>query len=172
MELELKAPSAERGFSMIEALVASLLMVIIVLALVPLFARSMQNTLAGREYSVATQHGRSRSDQYYQLPLTGEELVLPVGEDELVQPDWWDSASHLWTATAPSASAPWRRTTTVRQYSVNDLLNDGALVTPLAGGTPAPQVHLREVIVEVESTREGGAVGEGRSVVLTTVRGF
>jgi type II secretory pathway pseudopilin PulG len=172
MELELKTPPAEHGFSMIEALIASLLMVIIVLALVPLFARSMQNTLAGREYSVATQHGRSRSDQYYQLPLTGEELVLPNGSGQLVQPDWWDSASHLWTASAPSATSPWRRTTTVRQYNVNDLLVSGELVTPLAGGTPAPQVHLREVIVEVESTREGGAAGGGRSVTLTTVRGF
>lgn len=172
MELELKAPPAARGFSMIEALIASLLMVIIVLALVPLFARSMQNTLAGREYSVATQHSRSRSDQYYQLPLTGEELVVPIGSDELVQPDWWDPASHLWSASTPATPPPWRRTTTVRQYNVNDLLQNGELVTPLAGGTPAPQVHLREVIVEVESTREGGAAGGGKTVTLTTVRGF
>lgn len=173
LELSRRPPvDARRGFSLIEALVASLLLVVIVLALVPLFARSMQNTLAGREYSVASQHSRSRTDEYYQLPLTGEELVVPVGDGELVRPDWWDADDKLWTDAAPAAPPPWRRTTTVRQYNVNDLLVSGRLSTPLAGGTAAPQVHLREVIVEVESVREGGPAGSGKSVTLTTVRGF
>lgn len=175
MDLELTRPAPrrrQRGFSLVEALVASLLLVVIVLALVPLFARSMSNTLAGREYSVASQHGRSRVDEYYQLPLEHEELLLPVGDGELVRDDWWDVDDKRWTDVSPPSPPAWGRVTTVRQYSVNDLLLEGRLFNPLAGGSPAPQVHLREVIVEVESEREGGAAGSGKSISLTTVRGF
>lgn len=178
MVLELKRRSGESGFSLIEALLASLLLVIVILALVPLFAQSMQNTLAGREYSVASQHGRSLADEYYQLPLDGEELLLPVGESVLEGSDWWDGQQHLWVDTAPTFSPggalppAWRRDVTVRQYNVNDLLEEGRLANPLDGGSPAPQVHLREVIVEVESERSGGGAREGRTATLTTVRGF
>lgn len=172
MVVELSRRAGTAGFSLLEALVASLLLVLAVLALVPLFARAMQDTLAGREYSVASQHGRSRADEYYQLPLDGEELALPIGDATLLRNDYWDAGRHAWTDAAPATPTPWRRDTTVRQYSVDDLIQQQRLFNPLVGGSPAPQVHLREVIVEVESTRSGGGMGEGKSVTLTTVRGF
>jgi type II secretory pathway pseudopilin PulG len=166
------ARAGDAGFSLIEVLVAALILVLVVLALVPLFAQSMNNTLAGREYSVASQFGRSRADELYQLPLESEEMLVAPGDRESVSSELWDPDADAWTATAPASPSPWRRTTTVRQYNVNDLLQEGRLVHELDGGAPAPQVHLREVIVEVESEREGGAAGSGRSVTLTTVRGF
>jgi prepilin-type N-terminal cleavage/methylation domain-containing protein len=174
MALELSPGTArgQRGFSLVEVLVAALLLLLVILALVPLFAQSMGNTLAGREYSVAAQHGRSRADEYYQLPLEGEELQVGAGSRETVRSELWDPADQRWSSAAPATPAPWRRTTTVRQYNVNDLVQQGRLVNVLDGGAPAPQVHLREVIVEVESEREGGPAGSGRSVTLTTVRGF
>jgi len=170
--LELTPLRRQRGFSLIEVLVAALILVLVVLALVPLFAQSMSNTLAGREYSVAAQHGRSRADEYYQLPLESEELLVAPGSQETVSTEYWDPAGDAWSTAAPAAPTPWRRTTTVRQYNVNDLLREGRLVNELDGGVPAPQVHLREVVVEVESEREGGPAGSGRSVTMTTVRGF
>lgn len=170
--LELARVRRQSGFSLIEVLVAGLILVLVVLALVPLFAQSMSNTLAGREYSVAAQYGRSRADELYQMPLDGEDLLVAAGTQETVSVEHWDPSSETWSTSAPAAASPWLRTTTVRQYNVNDLVRNGRLINELDGGAPAPQVHLREVVVEVESEREGGAAGAGRSVTMTTVRGF
>lgn len=160
------------GFSLIEALVAALLLAVVVLATIPLFSSATRNTLAGRELSVASQHGRSEVEELHQLPLDRLELTVPDGLIERAASEhlaWGDDG---WTAGVAPGTAPWERTTVVRQYNVRDLYEEGRLTTPLPGGTPPGSVHLREVFVEVEIEREPGPLGRGRRVVLSTVRGF
>jgi prepilin-type N-terminal cleavage/methylation domain-containing protein len=163
---------AQAGFSLIEMLIAAAILVVVVLALVPLFATSLSQNLAGRELSVATSHGRSQVEELTQLPLDRLELEVPEGSTERRESELFDPETYRFTAAAPSGPTPWSRVTTVRQFNVRDLYENGRLTDPLDGSTPAPHVHLREVIVEVESEREAGAVGGGREVRMTTVRGF
>jgi hypothetical protein len=164
----------EAGFSLVEVLIAAVLLVVVVLGLIPLFALSLSQNLAGREYSVASQHGRSQVEEVVPLPLDHPRLAVPDGQPESVLDEVLDPATGRFTSAAVSAPVAWSRATTVRQYNVGDLYEAGRLVTPLDGGSPPNHVHLREVIVEVESEREagGGGLGGGREVVLSTVRGF
>lgn len=163
----------QAGFSLIEVLVAALLLLVIVLALLPLFAVSLSNNLAGREYSVASHHGRSQLELYNQLSLDRPVLNLDAGDSEEVLTEVFDPARHAFTTGATSLPPPWSRVTTVRWYNVRDLYDSGRLSNPLPGGSPPEQVHLREVIVEVEREREaGGGLSKGREVTLSTVRGF
>lgn len=161
------------GFSLIEVMIAALLLLIIVLALLPLFALSLSNNLAGREYSVATQHGRSQIELYTQLPLDRPALGVDAGATAGVLRELFDRARGEFSTGSPSLPPTWSRVTTVRQYNVRDLYDDGRLTNPLPGGSPPEQVHLWEIVVEVESEREaGGGLGSGRRVTLSTVRGF
>lgn len=161
----------EDGFSLVEVLIAAVILLTVVLALLPLLAVSLSNNLAGREYSVASQHGRSQVEIYTPLPFDRPELTVPVGETESVLDESLDPGSGDFTTDAVDGPR-WTRVTTVRQYNVRDLYENGRLVNTMPGGSPVNHVHLREVIVEVESEREAGATGEGRRVAISTVRGF
>lgn len=161
----------ENGFSLVEVLIAAVILLAVVLALLPLLALSLSNNVAGREYSVASQHSRSRVEEYSQIPLDRPELTVPAGETQSVLDELLDPASGDFTTDAVT-SPRWTRVTTVRQYNVRDLYDNGRLVNALPGGSPVNHVHLREVIVEVESEREAEATGGGRQVAISTVRGF
>lgn len=168
-----RAGRTSAGFSLIEALISALLLVIVILGLIPLFSAAMRNTLAGRELSVASQHGRSQVEELVQLPLDRPALVVPLGTDEGTETEHVALGEERWTSGAAPGPAPWERTTVVRQYNVRDLYESGRLTTRLPGGTAPGSVHLREMFVEVEVEREAaGPLGRGRRVVLSTVRSF
>ena len=176
MELKVATERAgrrgEAGFSLIEGLVAAVIVLVVALSLIPLVASSMRNTAAGRDYSVASQFGRSQVDELNDVPFYDDDVVVPAGQTVVEREAYWDPDSHRWTGSPSTSPSAWGRTTTLRQYNVNDLVTSGRLVDPLDGGAPAPQVHLREVIVEVETTRGGGPLGSGREVRMTLLRGF
>ena len=124
MDVELKFELKQRpdaGFSLIEGLVAAAIVLIITLGIIPLIANSMLNTAAGRDFSVASQYGRSRMDQLYQLPDDSAELTIEPGEAEISVDEYWQPGVRDWTTTAPSDPAPWDRTTTIRQFNIGDL---------------------------------------------------
>jgi hypothetical protein len=177
---------APAGFSLVEALFASALVLVMMLFILPLFTRSMVQNLSGRESSIATTHGKWTLEELYQLPLDRDVLwvgagTLPGGDPGLQACAAWDPATHAWVnydcATEEPvdavAGALWGRSTTLRQYAMNDLYYDGdrALNTPLPGDTPLEFVHLREIGVSVEGERSG-LLGPARQIDLVTLRGF
>lgn len=167
------AEARQRGFSLVEALIAAFLLVLVVLALVPLFSTAIGNTLAGRELSVASQHGRSRIEEAMQLPLDRPAVNVPAGADERVDREVLERGAERWRGGTASDPVPWTRVTVVRQYNVRDLYESGRLTDRLDGGTDPGHVHLREVFVEVEVERDAASpLAGGREVVLSTVRGF
>jgi hypothetical protein len=170
------------GFSLVEALFASALVLVMMLFILPLFTRAMLQNLSGRESSIATTHGKWTLEELYQLPLDRDVLwvgaaVLPDGDPGLEACATWDADAKEWTTydcTTGLPSVPlWSRSTTVRQYAMNDLYYDGnrELETPLAGTTPLEFVHLREIGVSVEGQRTG-VLGPTREIDLVTLRGF
>lgn len=182
---------SEAGLSIIEALVAAALLLIIAIGILPLFTRALVNNNAGNEYTKVSNFGKSRVEEAYQLPFNAAGLMtVPTGADEGVTVEHYRSDLDEWHAGAvPSsplpgptpdnpfgAQVPWRRTTTVRQYSstaINDDDSDALdlqKADALTGGTDPVFIHLKEVEVTVESTRTGGPLGVGKDVLLRTFK--
>jgi len=169
---------AERGFSLIEALFAGVLVLVMMLFILPLFTRAMSQNVSGRESSIASTHGKWTLEELNQLPLDRTQFELVSG-DELVECKYWDRATKRWeddTGTfacgdAPPAGTLWHRETRYQQFAISDLMDDRELNTPTPGGTPFEFVHLRELAVEIQGEREN-PLGPARRLDFVTVRGF
>jgi prepilin-type N-terminal cleavage/methylation domain-containing protein len=156
---------SERGFSLVEVLVAAAILLVIALGLVPLYTRSIRSNVEGFDYTHVSNFAKSRAEEYRQLPFSSPGLTVPTGQAELEVPDFYSSKEHRWMnetewATAESGGdvALFTRTTTVRQFGVSDL------TAPLDGGQPA---HLKEITVAVQGSRETGHVfGGGKAIAV------
>lgn len=165
----------ERGFSLIEVLIAAALMLVVALGILPLFTQSMSNNLAGNDYMQATNIAKSELERLYELPFNSPDLEVEGTERVRVQ--HLKVGSDLWEDGAGPTSPPpaWRRTSTVRQFGLSGLVdanNDGYYDTPLPAGTAATFVHVKEITLRVESGRTGGPVGAGKRVLLRTLKPF
>jgi len=155
---------SERGFSLIEVLVAAAILLVIALGLVPLYSRSIRSNVEGFDYTHVSNSAKSRAEEYRQLPFSSPALTVPPGSTELEVPDFYSSLDHRWMDEAEWADAEagdvalFTRTTTVRQFRTGDL------TTPIDGGEPA---HLKEITVAVEGSREAGHVfGAGKVIAV------
>jgi len=147
---------SERGFSLIEGLIAMALLLLIVTGLLPLFTRSMLNNVQGDEATRATNIVVDDFERLLSLPFDSLDISVPDGGTEVVRDDALLLAANLWhdAATIPSGDqARFLRTTTVRQYNVDDLLDNGILDNPLPGGWTPSQVHIKVIDVDVANPR-------------------
>lgn len=176
------APTGAAGFSVVEALVAALLLMFIALGLIPLFARALRDNTAGADATQASNHGRARLEEYQQLPFNNQDLTLAPGALALDRDESWAQGSRDdvgdpdegWWAGSPSGRGLllWHRATTVRQYGMNDL-DDSRLDNPLPGGTQPAFIHLKEVEVRLESERPAQSpLGPGRQVTFRVLKPF
>ena len=166
------------GFSLVEAIIASLILLVVALGILPLFTRAMASNFAGAESTSLANMTTERAEELYQLPFDHDLLTVPVGSTERVTVEVWtaplptDSSSSsdlhgYWREANPdditNALVEWTRRTRIRQFNINDLLTNAP--TPLDGGTPAGSVHVKEIDVEVASGRSDGiALGPNRAL--------
>lgn len=177
------APSfTQAGFSVVEALIAALILLVIALGIIPLFARALRDNTAGADATQASSHGRARLEEYQQLPFNNQALSLAPGDLALGRGESWAQGTRDafgdgdegWWDGSPSDRGLllWTRTTTVRQFGITDL-DDGRLDNPLPGGTQPAFVHLKEVEVRLESERPvESPLGPGREVVFRVLKPF
>jgi Prokaryotic N-terminal methylation motif len=158
-----------RGFSVIEVLIATAIFFIIAIGVLPLFTHAMANNVAGKESTEVTNFAKSRVEEMLQLPFNDERLTIPAGANVLEIVEHWDNATDAWLPGPAVDGSPRVRTTRVRQFGVNDLL-DGFLDTPLSGSFPAEQVHLKEIEVEVRGTRDSGPFGGAKRTNVRMLR--
>lgn len=185
----------EDGFSLIEVLVAAVILAVILLGILPLFARSMVDNAAGHSAGNQANLGRSHLEELIQLPFGHDDLEIDAGTQS-VETRFWDANTNLqgdetWEATAPADDpALWQRTTTVRQYSINgvqdtdgdgvidvilgledadrDGFPDGALdADTLPGG-----VHMKGLDVRLDSTHGDGPLRATPAVRLQALKAF
>lgn len=181
-------PARAAGFSLIEALIAAAILLIISLGLIPLFARSIADNTTGADSTQATNHGKTQLEELIQVPFGGQDVTVPAGANlaetreswaqgdpyEVGDPDegWWPGQP------TDKGTVLWERVTRVRQYSVSDL-DDGKLDNPLPGGTQASSVQLKEIEVELENPKRqsilrggsGGGTGR-RELTLRMIKAF
>ena len=156
------ARDLQQGFSVVEVMLASVLLLFIALGILPLFAQSISNNLAGHESTEVSNSARSRLEEFYQLPFGAEPLQVTSGTerqyDEYYSHDqkrWIDGT--IADVVAPDR-AQWTRTTFVRQYHA------GELTTPLDATVDPSFVQVKEIEVRVASPRTGGILGGGKRI--------
>ena len=183
MDLELiprpAVPTHRRaGFSLVEAIIASLILLVVALGVLPLFTRAMASNFSGAESTSLANMATERAEELYQLPFDHPLLTLAAGDTERVTVEVWtapiptssssdDSLHGYWREAEPAeitgALVQWTRRTRIRQFNINDLLANEP--TPLDGATPSGSVHVKEIDVEVASGRSDGiALGPNRAL--------
>jgi prepilin-type N-terminal cleavage/methylation domain-containing protein len=165
----------EKGFSLIEVLIAAGILLVVALGVLPIFAQAIVNNRAGADYTQATNYAKSELERLYALPFSNPLLQVVGDETERVQ--YFSLAQQKWIdGEAPTADPPlWTRTTTIRQYGLGglvDLDKDGTTDDPLPGGTPDTFVHVKEIEVRVESGRSGGPLGAGKRITLRVYKSY
>ncbi|MGH9380561.1 MAG: type IV pilus modification PilV family protein [Thermoanaerobaculia bacterium] len=170
--MELRRRVHPDGMTLIEVVIASLLLLVIALGVLPIFLRSMTQTVSGEVHTELANHARTRAEEYVQLPFSSAQLTIPSGDTEAAVTDYYWPSAKTWRSSPPPESEPgvrWERTTTVRQFHVIDYmaaLDRGEPPAPLAGGAPAGSVHLKEITVRL-STPAGGPAYLGGDRALT-----
>lgn len=166
LEMTNDARARQAGFSLIEALVAAVILLVIALGLIPLYTRSIRSNVEGFDSTQVSNWARSRAEEYLQLPFNSEELTLPVGEVELAVPESYSHVQHRWMTEAERQGIEgelmeplYTRTTTVRQVGAWGVKN------PLPGGTAPTSVHLKEITVVVDSNKTA-VLGGGKRIAV------
>jgi prepilin-type N-terminal cleavage/methylation domain-containing protein len=159
----------QRGFSVIEVLIAAAIFLIVALGILPLFTQAIRNNLAGRDSTDVSNLGKSRVEELMQVPF--DTLIVPVGQTVGQIPEYYSQHNQQWKAGAPPSDDPalWLRTTRIRQYRLSDLLDDGVADTPLPGETPVSQINFKEIEVEVRSVSQN-PLGSGKALTLRMLR--
>jgi len=182
-ERQSKGRSAAAGFSLIEALIAAAILLVIALGLIPLFTRSIVENSLGNDATQASNHGKTELEELLQLPFNHQRLTVPAGAPQvqtaesfaLGLPDQIGDANEGWWPGAPTnrGRIAWTRTTTVRQYGIGDL-DDGVLDPKEAklGGTQPIFVHLKEVEVQMDSSRQLRLPAGNRGLTLRVLKPF
>jgi len=175
----------EAGFSIIEALIAAAILLIIALGLLPVFSRAINDNVTGNDATQATNGSRTELEELLQLPFNNQRVVVAAGQTKTETKDFYTrakadastgayeigDATEGWTADATGRGPVlWNRTTTVQQYGITDL-NDGKLDTPLDGSTQANFVHLKQIQVQIDNPKKD-LFGNGQGITLTVIKAF
>lgn len=159
--------------SLVEVMLASLILLIIALGIIPLFARAMRSNQSGAESTFVANMAVARAEEFLQLDYDAAVLQIPEGDLSRVynevylreKGEFVDGVPSDYTA--PSETPLWTRVTTLRQYNVNDL------TTPVPGEpatNPNPSAQLKEIEVTVTSLRQGGPLGTADPLVVRVLK--
>lgn len=162
----------ERGFSLIEVLIASVIMLFIALGVVALFTTSASSNLQGAESTKAANFARERLESLWQVPFSAAELTITGSGTEKKSYEYYDNTLRKWVSMAgptPPSTATWTRITTVRQFAVENLATTAALTGDFGAANPQ-QVQIKEIKVEVHNGRAGGVLGGGKELTLLAYR--
>jgi prepilin-type N-terminal cleavage/methylation domain-containing protein len=165
----------EQGFSLIEVLIASGILLVVALGVLPIFAQAIVNNRGGADYTMATNIAKSELERLYSLPFSSPDLRV-VG-DETERSQYYSTYQKKWIDgdLVDGDTALWTRTTTIRQYGLGgvvDVDKDGELDPPLPGGTAETFVHVKEIEIQVVNGREGGPLGAGKRITLRTYKAY
>lgn len=171
----LRCALREEGFSVIEALIAAALLLIITIGILPFFTRSILNNAEGARSTTTTNYARSKIEELYQLPFDSGLLTVPPGATELETIEYYSARQKRWL-NAPPTNEPttFTRSIRVRQFNISALEDNGRFDDgeALAGGVTPSFLHLKEIEIEVRTPDQVGALGTGKRVRLRTYKPF
>jgi type II secretory pathway pseudopilin PulG len=168
------ARRGDAGFSMIEALIAAAILLIIALGLLPLFTRAINDNVSGNDATQATNAGRTQIEEMMNLPMDNQRLTVSAGGGgvaggTLETKDYWtagaldqtgDADEGWWTDAAGHGPVLWNRTTTVSDYNLAKLDSTGF---------NKDTVLLKQIDVVVENPKKN-LFGNGQGNTLHIVK--
>jgi len=159
--------SSAAGFSLVELLIATAVIGVILISLVPLFVQSARSNQSGGDSTLVANGARSRLEELGQIPFDNPYLAITTGTER--QYFEYTTSGRDWVTIADASAAPnvaqFIRTTTIRQFDLADLS------TPLPSTAPADSVGVKEIVVAVEGTRAAGNVlGAGQRLSVRTFK--
>lgn len=158
-----------RGMSLIEVVIASLILLLLALGIVPMFTRAMASNTAGAESTRVANMATERAEELYQLPWDAAELIINPGDLELIHNEVYTEEDGTFIegtvsdAESDGKSPLWSRVTRIRQFNVNNLDNPLPGEDPLS---PTGNVHVKEIQVTVEGLRRGGPLGSPQDLTV------
>lgn len=153
-------PAAEAGFSLIEALIAALLLLFIVLGVLPLFSRAMMNNLQGNDASNISNGAVEGFEQLLALPFDNQLLTLAGGATQRDITQAYSLKHNEWVLPTDLASgdeAQYTRTLRLEYFQFSDLSDDGALDDPLPGDFDPTYIQLKRLQIRIQNERTVGA---------------
>lgn len=166
-----KTPSSSSaGFSVIEATIASALLLIVAIGLLPMFTVAIGNNQQGRDSMEITNLARSEVERLTQLAFEDTELTVPDGENVRTTESYYvsDSAGWVLAADYDDEGYVYHRIVNVRQFDA-DSVADGLLHPDEAiDGDEDASVHFKEILVQIESA--GGIGAPPKQVTLRAIR--
>jgi prepilin-type N-terminal cleavage/methylation domain-containing protein len=176
-----EAAGSERGFTLVEGLVAMAILLVVAIGIIPLFASSILNNIKGSDSTLAANFSKTNVESLSRMPFTNPALTIASGSTQKKTDDWWkpgngriNDPSQGWQAGRPTAGPlnSWTRNTIVEQYGLADILNFGTPTTPLDGSTQPNFVQLKMVTVNVQSSKPGGILGNGERITVQSLKAF
>jgi type II secretory pathway pseudopilin PulG len=190
---------AQSGLTLIEALIAMALLLLVAIGILPLFTRSILNNAAGSEATQTANNARIQLEEMTRLPFNNLSIRLAGGSELLMREVFSASdrdvlGDETWV-DAGSVTGPvlYNRATRVRQFGLNapidanadnvldgfeglvDTNLDGEFDNPLADGTDPQFVHFKEVAVEVArpgNSASAGPLGRAPTYRVRSIKSF
>jgi type II secretory pathway pseudopilin PulG len=136
------ARHGEAGFSLIEGMIAALILLFVILGVVPLMSQSLLNNLQGNDSTQQAQAAIDAAERFSSVPFNSEEYQVPAGSTSVDFVEVFSLESGTWMDKAAfdllgTDTAQYTRTVTVEYFSLEDLVldpNATELGTPLDGG--------------------------------------
>jgi hypothetical protein len=158
------------GFSVIEASIASAILLIVAVGLLPMFTLSIANNQQGRDSMEITNQSRSELERLLQLDFQDPELTVPNGLAVLTVESYFPSPEEGWVSSGDydGGGYIYHRIVNVRQFA-SSALDDGLLHADEAvQGDEAADVNFKEILVQMESA--GGIGAPPKQVTLRGIR--
>lgn len=162
---------AAAGFTLVEVLITSVMVVGIAVSTVPMFTRALANNSAGMDSTQVSNVARGHLERLIEQPFGSPDLTLMGGTEKRTE-EYFSTLTDTWhpyPLPTGSAAVLWTRTTTVRQYGLTAFA-DGILdsADALAFNAQPEAVHVKEIEVRVEQT--GAAFGPAKRITLKTLK--
>ena len=162
----------ESGFSVVEGLIAALILLVVVLGVLPLISQSMVNNAQGNSSSQEVNASVDALEELLSLPFNAPEMTVPAGQSSMVGTSYKLLDSNSWVdgAYGGTGTPQYERTSTVEYFSVTDLdgATDFTLDAPLDGGTLPGNIAFKRITMQVASQR----VFNTAAYRVVTVQGF
>lgn len=160
-----RSASSEAGFSIIEGLIAALLLLVVTLGILPLFSRAMNNNVKGND---ATRQSNGAIDTFetaVALPFNSGAMTIAAGTSVVVTETLalkkvasptggadqaistrWELPADLGSDDVPVMN----RVRTLRQYSFDDFADDQIFDNPLDFDAEPRLVHFKVIDVSLQ----------------------
>lgn len=184
------------GYSLVEVLLGLTILMVALVGLMPLFSKSIQQNLEGKQSTEATGHGRTELEALLQVDFNNWLVEVEAGSERALHLYWTEGnpakyGDEYWTETDPAPTvAGWEMDSVVRQFGITAVRDDdldtimevivgledddldGVLDNPLPAGSLPAFVHLKTLDVSLQKQARALTIGAPLRLDLQTIKAF